>query len=227
MKKFALVLAAAGLSSTAFAGDLDYNYVTGTLDVNNSEALDSEQIFGVKANKRYDNGLFVGGHGTYFLTEGLNGEDLNHYTVDAEVGYAYAIDEQHEIAGALQYFYADFTDIDREIKRYEGRVHYTYNCETGRQYEAEYIYQQDADDSDNTNDALRLSVEGGDRNTWRYDVGYTRSLEAEANGFDASLIFPLAPQDQGEIVIGMSYSKTDDTNVEAHNYTVGYRWNLD
>ena len=227
MKKLALAIAATGLSTGVIAGPLDYNYITGSVDINDRDTVDSEVIVGVEGNKRFGAGLFVGGHATYFFTEGTNGEELDHYTVDGEVGYALQIGDQHEVAGALGYFYADFTDVELEIERYEGRLQYSYNCDTGRVYEAEYLYQQDADDSDIDADSVRISVEGGDRNTWRYDVGYTRGLEAETNGLDAEVIFPLTPQDQGELVIGMEYTNADDTDVEGHNFTVGYRWNLD
>lgn len=226
MKKFALALAAAGLSTGVMAGPLDYDYLEASVQVDDKEALDSQQILGVVGNKRFG-ALFVGGQASYFLSEGNNGEQLDHYTADAEVGLALGLGESQEIAAAVGYFYADFTDIDQEIDLIEARLQYTYSCDEGRHYEAEYFYVQDADDSDDNTDAVRLSVEGGDRNTWRYDIGLSRNLDTDVNAIDGKVIFPLTPQDQGELVIGLDFTGDDDNTLADYGYSVGYRWNLD
>lgn len=227
MKKIALALAAASLSTVAAAGSLDYNHASATVEINNRDNVYSEQIFAGEGNMRFDSGLFVGGAASYFLVENNDGSGNDHYTAAGEVGYSMNLSEKHEVAAAVGLSYVDFTDTNTDQSDYTTRLQYTHHCDTGRQLEAEYIYNIAADSNRSDNDALRLSIEGGDRNSWRYDVGYTRQIENEANGLDVSFYIPLTPQDQGEIIVGMNISKTDDTNVSAHNFTVGYRWNLD
>lgn len=227
MKKFALALAATSLSTATLAGPLDYNHATATLDINSSESVDSEQVIGAEGNMRLDGGLFFGGATSYFLVENNDGSGNDHYTVAGEAGYALSLGDNQELAAAVGVFYADFTDANTDLTDYTTRIQYTYSCDNGRHYEAEYSYNFAEDDARIDTDALRLSVEGGDRNSWRYDVGFTRQIENEANAVDVSFILPLTPQDQGEIVLGMEYSEADNSDVEGHNFTVGYRWNLD
>lgn len=227
MKKVAIAIATLGLSSTAFAGQLDYNHVTGSLSVNSADNRDSDIIFGAAANMRQDSGLFFGGSVSNFFAETASGSSNDHFTLAAEVGFAHTLSEQHEVAGGIGISYVDLYDANSDYADYTPRLQYTYSCSEGRQYEVEYNYNIAEDANRADTDALRFSVEGGNRNGYRYDLGFTRALETEVNALDASVIFPLAPQDQGEIVIGLGYSTADNTNVSSYDFNLGYRWNLD
>lgn len=231
MKKIALALAGLSLSSAALADSLDYNHMTGSLAITSADNVDSQRGLSFEGNQRLNSGLFFGGSADYNMIENLNGSDNDSFGAAAEVGIAMGLDliglsESHELAAAIGISYSDFTDANTDQTDYSTRLKYSYNCDNGRQYSAEYSHDFAKESTRNDNDSLRVGVEGGNRNSWRYDVGYTRDIENEANNFDASFIVPLAPQDQGEIVVGMTYGKTD-SNIKSNGFNVGYRWNLD
>lgn len=220
MKKIALALVAAGFSTAAAAGPLDYNHVTGVVNLGFGDANDETDTLATEGNFRLDSGLFFGGS--------LNYTDANGATTingSAEAGIALSV-LKGELALAASADYTDPETGDSDTNP-TVRAQYTYSCENGRHYEVEYthtILDENGVDDDN---ALILSVEGGDRNTWRYEAAFTREIEAETNGIGVNFVFPLAPQDQGEIVVGASNTWADDSNQDGYELQFGYRWNLD
>ncbi|MDD9893559.1 MAG: hypothetical protein OXT49_08660 [Gammaproteobacteria bacterium] len=219
MKKIALALVAAGLSTAAAAGPQDYNYLEGGVSIGFGEANDETKTLSVEGNQRMGN-IFFDGALSYIDADGDKG-----FALGFAGGLALDI-AGGEVAVAAGGIHLEPDEGDSSTYPVVS-ARYTLAGENNRYYDLEYTHILVDDEDGEDENALVLSVEGGDRNTWRYEASFTRFIEEEINGIGVDFIFPLTPQDSGEFVLGATKAWADDSNADSYTLQFGYRLNLD